>query len=104
VIDGVLYIFQLTETWQTSVAQADILNILKFVQPQNKLPFYVMVFIAPAHIASTFEGHHVKLVRSSSNNGDSDQAEVQRLKGFKQQWITTTRLDQSDVALGHSKQ
>jgi hypothetical protein len=90
---GVLYIFQLTETWQPSAVQADIVNILKFVQPHNKHQDYVMVFIAPAHIASAFEGYRVKLVDNSSSNSDDAQAEVQWPKGFRQQWITTTRLD-----------
>eukprot|EP00953_Heterococcus_sp_UTEX-ZZ885_P039879 20413-Heterococcus_DN1.PRE.1 len=94
-VNGVLYIFQLTETWQPSVVQADIVNILKFVQPHNKHQDYAMVFIAPAHIASAFEGCRVKLVDScsSSSNSDDAQAEVQWPKGFRQQWITTTRLD-----------
>eukprot|EP00953_Heterococcus_sp_UTEX-ZZ885_P001126 1117-Heterococcus_DN1.PRE.8 len=93
VADGVLYIFQLTETWQTSIVQADIMNILKFVQPQNKHQDYVMVFIAPAHIASVFKGYRVKLVDNSSSNSDGNQAEVQWPKGFKQQWIATTSLE-----------
>jgi hypothetical protein len=92
-VDRVLYLFQLTESWQTSVVQADIVNILKFMQPQIQLPDYVMVFIAPAHIASTFEGYRVKLVDSSSNSSDDDQAVVQWPKGFWHQWIATTRLD-----------
>jgi hypothetical protein len=93
VVNGVLYIFQLTETWQTSIVQADIVNILKFVQPQNKHQDYVMMFIAPAHIASAFKGYRVKLVGSSSNISAGDQAEVQWPKGFKQQWIATTSLE-----------